>query len=434
VAVATPPSPMQPADATTFEDRLLFSARDLFLRLRLFSVITGDLVVPEIVATDSRIRLLRDQRTDLRNWRQLLSERRRRPTRVTRNPTIRLRNARIQLAWTPNPAQHTAGDFPLDVTAACAADQPTLYDIRWRTRSPPTEDGRFLFDTQTFELRTAEGGLPTIPMASVRWASPRDLDSWLNLLDLSGQFRTDRLSYSPEQGGRAELAIERASIAAIISEEDRALPRQDRYLTFSDVHGRLAFAEAGLEVTLEGKWRGGVCRLSGRLFGDLASVLSLDDVGFELKVQAENVLLPNLPGHQSPAETRFIQRWEKLGDVVRLFRPEGRVDLNFALGKPLGRGQKPVFRGGEIIARGSSAAYLAFPYRITDLSGRVRILPEGPVVYDNLTGRHGNATVVVNGRQTESPSMTICACASMTDIRRSGRTSAPRAARISTFV
>lgn len=401
VAVAVHPSPMQPADTSTFKDRVIFSARDLYLRIQPFSLITGDLAVPEIIATEPEVRLLRDLGTDARNWQYLLSERKKKEAKVKRNPTIRLRDARVVLAWTPEPGKHAAGDFPLDVTAICPPESPSVYDIRWRTRSPPVENGRFAFDLKTLDLHTAEGGLPTIPMASIRWASPRGLDRWLDLLDLNGQIRTDRLSYEPESGGRAELAIENASLAAIVTEEDRQLPRQERYLTFADVKGRLSFEGPAVGIDVTGTWRGGTCRLSGRVFGELSAIRTLDDVGFDLRVRAENILLPNGPGEQSPAESRFIAKWPRLGNFMRLYSPIGRLDIDFSVAKQPGRGQPPSFRGGELAARGSSAAFLSFPYRLSDLTGRVRFDADGPVHLENLTGRHGDAVVSINGTLTQ---------------------------------
>ncbi|HEM47312.1 MAG TPA: hypothetical protein ENO23_09755, partial [Alphaproteobacteria bacterium] len=281
VTVATHPDPAFDAAQNTYEDRILFASRHLQLKLQPFSVITGELVVPEILAVEPALRLLKDPETGSRNWQHLLRKRRtpreRRRGRAERLPTIRLRNASVELAWLHPSEDHISTRLQLDITATAAAD-PTAYVVRWRTRSEPIEDGRFELDLGRLVLRTAEGGLPTIPIDSVRWASPLELERWLDLLDLRGQIRTDSLAYSRDQGGRAEITVESASVAIPLDDQERRLPRDERYLSFADVAGRLAFERDAVTVRLTGRWRDGTCLLDGRITADPGAIRSLDDV------------------------------------------------------------------------------------------------------------------------------------------------------------
>jgi len=397
VTVATQPDAGFDAGHSSPQDRVIFSARDLYLRVQPFSLLTGDLIVPEIVALQPRIRLLKDPQTGARNWQYLLRKRKppRRPRQ--RSPVIRLRDAEVELAWTRGGDGHRPIRLGLDVSASSTDAEPSLYDIQWRTRSDAPERGRFRLDLAGLQLQTAEGGLPTIPMASVRWAAPPHWERWLELLDLKGQVRTDSLSYDPATGSRAQISLEDAGLAVPADEQDRATPRGERYLIFDDVRGRLAFDRNDVDVDLSGRWRGGTCVIRGRIFATLATARSLDDIGFELELTATDVPLPSPPGQRTPAEDRFVCRWPKLRDFCRHLSPAGRVDLAFSLAKEPGPRSGVRFRGGTIVSRGAGAAFVAFPYRVEDVTGRVIFHPDGRVELDHLRGRHGTARIAVDG-------------------------------------
>ncbi len=400
VSVATHDDPAFPVGNRSYEDRVIFSSRELYLRLRPFGLITGNLVVPEILAHQPTLRLLRDPGTDLRNW-QFLRVDTTGPKRPSRkNPTIRLRGAAVELAWSRASKGRVPSQFSLDVTAAPQAGPGSLYDVRWRTRAEPIENGRFLLDMTTLELRTAEGGLPTIPVASVRWAAPLELEKWIEILDLQGQVRTDSLSYDPTRGSSAVMTLHNAGLAVPANEQDRATPRDQRYLRFTKVEGRLVFEGPTVTLSLSGTWRGGICSLSGRVFADVATMQSLDDLGFDLNLQGENILLPAAPALQSPEEARFVGHWPRLMRFCETYSPDGRADLAFSMAKEPGRGRPLRFRGGRLVAKGASAAYEEFPYRLSDLRGTVHFAPDGNVRFDHLTGRHGGAIVIVNGTLT----------------------------------
>ncbi len=398
VRVATQPDASFNAPHNSFEDRTIFAAQDLYLKLRPLSLITGDLVVPEIAAFEPTLRLLRDPESGARNWEFLLGQRKRTRRPAAKSPAIRLRGAVVDLLWTRSSAGRTPSRLALDVTATGVSG--SLYDVRWRTRSEPIENGRFMLDMSTLQLRTAEGGLPTIPMASIRWAAPLELERWIELLDLRGQVRTDSLSYDPAAGSSAQITLHNASIAVPAGEQDRATPREQRYLTFTHVEGKLVFHGSAVDISLVGQWRDGTCTLNGRIFANVAAMRSLDDIGFEIALEGRHIRLPALPGEQSPEEARFIQQWPKFVDFCDFYSPVGHVDLAFKLARKAGRGSPIEFRGGTMTALGARAAFIGFPYVLEDLRGTIRFEPDGRVWIDNLVGRHGTAIVTVNAQMT----------------------------------
>jgi len=398
VRVATQPDASFNAPHNSFDDRTIFTSQDLYLKLRPLSLITGDLVVPEITAFEPMLRLLRDPESGARNWEFLLGQRKRARRPTAKSPTIRLRGAVVDLLWTRSSPGRAPSHLALDVTATSASG--SLYDVRWRTRSEPIENGRFMLDMSTLQLRTAEGGLPTIPVASIRWAAPLELERWIDLLDLRGQVRTDSLAYDPAAGSSAQITLHNASIAVPVSEQDRAVPREQRYLTFTHVEGKLIFHGSAVDISLVGQWRDGTCTLNGRIFANVATMRSLDDIGFEIAIEGRHIRLPALPGTQSPEEARFIQQWPKFVDFCDFYSPVGHVDLAFKLARKAGRGAPLEFGGGTLTALGARAAFIGFPYLLEDLRGTIRFEPDGHVRIDNLVGRHGTATVAVNARMT----------------------------------
>lgn len=400
VRVATQPDASFNPQHGSYEDRVIFNSQDLYLKLRPFSLITGDLIVPEIVAFEPKLRLLKDPESGARNW-EFLSHAQTRPGRpAEKKPTVRLRSAVVDLAWTKPTAGRVAMSMALDVTAEGTTG--SLYDIRWRTRTEPIENGRFVLDMSTLHLRTAEGGLPTIPVASVRWAAPVELERWMELLDLRGQVRTDSLSYDPAKGSSAQLTLHNASLAVPANEQDRATPREQRYLSFTGVEGQLVFRGSAVEISLSGRWRGGTCSLKGRISANVATMRSFDDLGFDISIEGRHILLPSLPDERTPAEERFIAQWPKLVDFCEFYSPTGHIDADFSLAKKAGRGEPLEFRGGTMVARGAGAAFIGFPYQLENLNGVVHFLPDGRVWLDTLVGTHGSARVTVDGMLTSA--------------------------------
>jgi hypothetical protein len=398
VRVAAHPDPAFDPGRSSVDDRIIFRSQDLYLKLRPFSLITGDLVVPEIIAFEPTLRLLKDPESGSRNWQYLLGKRKppRRP--VEKSPTIRLRSAIVDLEWTRPSRGRTTSHLALDVTATGTSG--SLYDVRWRTRMDPIENGRFVLDMSTLQLRTAEGGLPTIPVASVRWAAPVELERWLELLDLRGQVRTDSLSYDPARGSSARITLHDASLAVPANEQDRSTPRNQRYLAFTGVQGQLVFQGSAVEISLTGQWREGTCALKGRIFADAATMRGFDDLGFDIAIEGRHILLPAPAAKRSAAEARFIEQWPKFVDFCDFYSPEGHVDLAFSLGKRPGREHPLEFRGGTLVPLGASTRFIAFPYRLDGLTGTVRFEPDGQVRLEKLVGRHGPATIRVDGLMT----------------------------------
>lgn len=384
------------------DDRVVFTARALHLKLRPFSLITGHLLVPEITAIQPSLRLVKNAQTGWRNWDTLFPHKQSKGKAASQYPLIRLRDVSVHLGWATPSAEDVSTDVALDVTAHVDAADPRSYDIRWRTRGERIEQGRFRLDMAPLRLGTAEGGLPTIPMASVRWAAPASLDRWLTLLDLRGQIRTDSLSYDPAAGSRAEITLEGGSLSIPADEQDRAAPREQRVLAFMDVRGTLRFGGRGVDVDLEGAWRGGTYSLTGRIEAadGVASVHRVDDLGFDVRVEARDIELPPEPDRRTPSETRLIARWTKLADFLEQYKPRGRVDLSFSLARRAGPDQPVEFRGGTLAAHDASAEYFRFPYRLDHVKGRVVFKPDGSVVLDDIVGQHGSARVTVAGTLT----------------------------------
>jgi len=174
-----------------------------------------------------------------------------------------------------------------------------------------------------------------------------ELEQWLALLDLQGQVRTDSLSYDPAKGSNAQITLHDASLAVPANEQDRATPREQRYLAFKDVQGRVVFEGASVAISLTGRWRGGTCGLNGRIFADMATMQGFDDLGFDIELQGQNILLPARPGEQEPAEKRFLDQLEKLADFCKFYSPAGRVDVAFPWRS--GRGASTLWSSGAVL-------------------------------------------------------------------------------------
>ena len=403
VTIAVPESTgFYPAESS-LDDRTLFTAGTLFLRLRPFSLATGDLVVPEIIAVNPRLTLVRRAEDGEGNWTAMLA--RRKPTKPgkgpPRLPEIRLRNMEVR-QYRINERGGTDGVVQTFYAGAKPDPrQPEQYDLHI-TKLIASEDGSqwsgeagsLKIDMQTGALSGSL--LPALSLEELRFAAPREINRWLDTLELTGTVRAETLRFDPRKGAQARLRLDQASLSVPIDEVEAANPAIGRYIRFSNVAGTIVFDERQAEIELEGLFRDSSIRLAGRLSLS-ADAAGLDGIGLDVQLTATGVPLPRCDEDTSEPEKRFVRRWHRLAAFVEDFDGRGNVDLSVRLRKEPGPDKGIEFLGGKLIPRGVSAAFKEFPYRLDDMSGDVHFLRDGTVELERLTGTHGRGRVVISG-------------------------------------
>ena len=394
----------------------IFTAVDLHLTLDLPALLEGRLRIGNIVATNPVVNLISDDRTGEINWQRL------RPVRSSgrrsgRAPTIRLRNGALRLYRRTEGSTRLLEHFQLDAVAA-PRSEGRGYSIRWESASRPGAIGRAEFDPVGRTFRTAGDALPALSFdaAATALALPPAVHRWLDVLGLAGTIRPVNVSVDRQATDplAVELAVDRARMSIPLDAAETDVPPDERFLRLRDVSGRLRLTGSTIHVDLDGEFDPPRMRLrppdmlpsrfnlQGQLEVDLTKTPELNDVGFDLKLTATDVPIPERGPDAPWAARRFVQRWPRLHRGFRIYDPHGTCDLFADLSKAPGRGEHIVVREVTLSAHGTAmASYQYFPYRLTDLSGSVTFRPDGVFLRD-LAGYHQGDFVRINGRLTSS--------------------------------
>ena len=385
--------------------RTVFRCETVYLKLNVFSVISGNLVVPEVVAVNPELTLVHRTADGVGNWQVMLARRSRGRTEGPhRLPVIRLRNVRV--AQYRLEERGRTGGVPQVIWAQAQpiADRRDTYrlDVTKFLQDPRSDDvggetGRLEINLAT---RVVSGSnFPSMSMDDLQLFAPPEVARWLRILSLHGYVRGDTFLYDPARGGEAELSLRDAGLSIPIDADEPDVSPDRRYIRFESMAGTLRIDHRQASVRLTGKFRDSPIQVEGRLTLPETEPVSLDGIGFDLDVTARAVVLPREDEDTDPSEVRFVRRFPQLRRFIQRFDGDGPVDLTLRLHKSVGPGKGVEFVEGTLIARGVSAAYIGFPYRLHDVTGTVHFRRDGKVALKDLGGVHGEARVVVNGLQ-----------------------------------
>ena len=413
---------MTPPSADSSDPRLadpeppIFTAVELHLTLDLPALLEGRLRIASIIATNPVVNLITDDRTGETNWQRL------RPVhsssrRSGRPPTLHLRDGALRLHRRTESSTQLLEHFQLDAVAV-PRSEGRGYSIRWESASRPGAIGRAEFDPIARTFRATGDALPAVSfgVAATALALPPAVHRWLDVLGLAGTIRPVTVSVDREGADSlaVELVVDRACMSIPLDAAEANVPPDERFLRLRDVSGRLRLTGSTIHVDLDGEFDPprmrmrppdalpSRFRLQGQLEVDLTKTPELNDVGFELKLTATDVPIPERGPNAPSAARRFVQRWPRLHRGFRMYDPHGTCDLFADLSRAPGRGEGIVVREVTLSAQGTAmASYEYFPYRLTDLNGSVTFRPDGVFIRD-LTGVHQGDFVRINGQLTSA--------------------------------
>ena len=381
----------------------VFSCREIRLVADRKSVFMGSPDIETVIAIEPKCTIVRDRAAGRSNMTNLL----RLPERVDRlprrGPTIELRDARIRVVSVEDGGARLVEDLRLTIRARPAQDEPDTYDVAWHDESQKAADGYSKIDLRTGRLRNVQGGLPWMSIEAVMAAIDvgyEGVGAWSDLLGLAGTVRAK--DYNLPGAGEnattrsATIELTHASISIPIGAEESDLPPEERYLRFVGVEGEVVLAAQGIRAEFSGLFHGARCEVSASFRGDLDTLKTLDDVDFDVAIQAKGIELPGLESDRPPHEARFINRLAKLKKFYDEYDPHGLVDLEVEVAKRAGADQPILARRIILSPRGADMSYWRIPYRVRQVYGVVEYTTDG-VRINNLRGTHGDGVVTVNG-------------------------------------
>lgn len=403
VTIATPDETGFFPPAASSEDRVLFSAATVLLRLQPFSMITGDLVVPQIIAVNSKLTLVERESDGLSNWEATLA--RRKPGKPgkgpPRLPEIRLRNIEVQ-QYRFNERGRVGGTVQTFFAGARPQpDRPEVYDLELtkivgggESENWTGQAGQLAIDMTTGAV---SGSLPPLSLDELRFAASPEINRWLDTLELSGYVRAETFRFDPKGGTQATLKLQQARLSVPIDEHEARTPAAGRYVQFSNVAGTIHLDGREAQVRLEGLFRESPIRLDGRMILASDTAGGLAGFGLDVDLTASGVPLPRCGPETGEPEKRFVQRWHRLAAFVYDFDGRGPVDLSIRLHKEPGSDKGIEFVEGKLTARGVEAAFKEFAYRLHGITGEVQFRRDGKIDLIRLTGTHGGGKAVISG-------------------------------------
>lgn len=323
-------------------------------------------------------------------------------------PEIALRSAQVDVRRQTGGTDESVERLVLSASARPAADDPRSYEIQWSVTSDRFDSGKCRLDTRRMVLQDAGGGVPWLSLETASMAvdsvSPA-AGRWLELLGVKGRFRIRefQLTAAPDRQQTVVLELEGASLSIPIDEVERRLPASERYLQLVDVSGQLSVFEGGAQADLTGALHGSSCCVSATITGQVSRTTLLSDLGFDIDVELRDFILPRNDPTSAPADARIIAGWPRLTKFYRDYDPSGKVDVTLALSKLTGAHEPVSLKQMVLQARGADAAVRYFPYRVRDLTGRIRLTPAGLDII-GLTGTHGTGRITVDGHMTSTAS------------------------------
>ncbi len=403
VRLTTPASARFDPRDNSLESRTVFRTATLFLRLRPLSIISGNLVVPEIIAVNPELTLVHRLSDGRGNWEVMLERRKARRKREgpLRLPVVRLRNAR--LAQYHLQERGRSGGQPQIVYAEARplAEASGVYEVAITKilESPDSQEmvgegGHLQIDMRTLAI---SGQLPTMTIKELLFTAPPEIVHWLDVLALHGYVRPDTFSYDPRTRGQAALTLRDASLSIPLEPADEGLGPEQRYIRLKEMAGTIRFDGARAEAELAGRFHGSRLEVKGSLVLPGEQTTRLDEIGFDLELKTFEVPLPRQDETADPSEVRFVRRWERLSKFVYEYDGLGNADLVLRLRKPPGAGKDVKFVEATLRPQGASGRYFRFPYRLCGLTGTVHFRPDGWVELKNLKGTHSTGQVVISG-------------------------------------
>ncbi len=382
-------------------DEEVFSCHEIFISQNSRALLRGQLEIESFAAIRPTLTLVHD---DNAGWAEVASLVRTliaHPRGTGSAPPIELRLARVRVIHRSSAGDRDIEDIQLTVRGRQATDDPRLFNVVWQDANDPDANGQTQIDLATGCVRNVRGGIPTISMRGVMLAVDAGFEGANGLTDLLGiegrvRVRDYNLMAPPLHGGprSATVDLKNASISIPISDEERGVKSDERYLRFDNVNGTVTATASNVRAEFDALFHASPCKVIATIEGPLHPALTLADVSMTADVAVTRLELPDR--NRSLQERRFVQQWASMEKIFNDYDPHGKVDVHFQIEKAAGEKEPFIARKAFVTLQGTNASCDMFPYRVERLYGTVEFDAQGLFVRD-VCGSHDSAKVCVNG-------------------------------------
>lgn len=389
----------------TLERLPIFSCREVKITHDLMAALSGTLKIHSIVAKEPTCRIVRDRILGTTNLTGLLKM----PTtetsrRFSHLPTVEMTGVRVEVISREASGDRLVDQLTLTLRARPSIKFPSVYEIVWRDQDQRVASGHSQIDLNTGRISNQEGGLPWMSIEAVMLAIDAGYDgvgAWSDLLGIGGKLRV--VDYhgwdSSDSVGLKSATVEllHAHLSIPISDEERHLSPEQRYLRFEQVVGQVRFTHDGLQAEFEGLFHGSQCQVTASFSSQGEPLKTLDHVNFEAKLTLQGLTLPRIDLDSALHERRFVQRFDQLAQFYRSYDPHGIVDLELEVSKQAGTDELIVLRHALLKVRDGDASCRFFPYRGYHIQGIVEVTSDGVWIRD-IISQHDGGQLRVNGK------------------------------------
>lgn len=373
--------------------REIFAAKTVILIHNPWRLLLGSLHVDQIIATQPIITLTQNVDTDVRNW-QLLRGARKAPQAKGPGdrPRITLRSAMAVVVSVDSSGHRDSRVEKLDADVRPHPQVDTGYCIEVRRFTEPAERTTVIFDPGARLVTNT----PFVDARTVRLQLPKAAQELFDGISLKGEVKLNRLVYDAQapRSGDTEIRLRNGACAIPLSllrsgASTVSLRPADGVIQMTDVMGKLAYQHGRWNLDAEGLINGASCKVNGTL--DIPEG-AIAEMGLDLQVRGTRVRAPTgslrdqiLTDPKVPAVVR---------EIVEDYNPNGPFDVDIKLVRPTGpEGRLQIF--GIFEPQGMEGTARAFPYRMDDLHGQIRV-DANQVTIKKLVGCHGPAVARID--------------------------------------
>ncbi len=268
-----------------------------------------------------------------------------------------------------------AVEIPLNLALRQAG--PHAYGIDWRLIRPGKDpaSGYMKYDLVSGQMSDVQGAFPDI--GDLAKLLPLRYSQVLRRYDVRGE----GIRFKQVADGQAgKLGTHEVEMTGLMLK----LPREEGGLELANVCGKVIFDDGGM--TLSG--------ITGRIVQAANAEFAVSGryCGYEPTSPCE--LDISIRGMALPAQEQVSGT---IADVVRdirtAYQPSGKCSLSGRLQR-LPDGTMRI--GGTLEPEDMSISYMYFPYKLTNVRGRL-VLADGAMSIKDVTGRHGPARLTITG-------------------------------------
>ncbi|NLE28189.1 MAG: hypothetical protein GX629_00800 [Phycisphaerae bacterium] len=318
------------------------------------------------------------------------------PRQLNISPPIVLNDGKIVLSRIEGKERSTLGEYFFSAQAT-PQNHKDFYRIHLKTWTPKVQGPTIDLDVEQKDFRIRSGSMSSIGLDDLQANLPESIKTWSKPLHLSGNIRVSDFAYIPSESPRIVLMLDGVKGKVPTTRNELASSSETAFFNLSDLAGKVILENERIIIPkLTGLLNGAKCQIEG----ELRSGFNAEGIpDFTLTAACEGFDCPN---YTDPKVQEYIETnipW-KIRCFFHDFKPIGKLDFNLAVDSNPQR-SPAVTISGLIEPRRLSAEYFKFPYRVDEITGKVKIT-DGQFELVQVEGKTGPGDVLVNGTISEA--------------------------------